>query len=228
MASGIFFVFVLFTAISMASCASKATSTNATAVGNVSLPAFMMRRAVSGIYVITWKLKLKSNATEQMMLKKYTFINTRLRLIPPILRLGIVSAGSVNCRTMSVQDRFNVLYRQFSAFIDPVKLACQFHFVPVGSKNYDLFKSWSYTRINLHQTVVELHKILTMRNMTIPTVNKVSESSMNNMTESFLIRLQKNNLGVPPTDTNVKIYRNYIIVSTLRSMIVRLQSCIPT
>lgn len=151
--------------------------------------------------------------------------NKRLKGLLMDVRMHL--RATVNAlRRMQKKDNLSIAFIQLYNFIRPLYLAysCE---EAKGSQHKVLARVLKDTSFHLNNTVWRLRREIKKTGSSIPTVQHISEASFDHYTTTYLqAMVNMKRVSLTLTDNVVKIYRNYVILYTLKDVLIDVLTCI--
>lgn len=159
----------------------------------------------------------RANATKEMLtVHKFIASNWDLKETP--LRFG--EAHTQICSSnMKKSDRLSIALIQLHNFIRPLYLAYSLE-ESKGSQHKSLARALWDTSSLLNYTVQSVKTEIRRNEYQMPTTQHLSKVQMNHYTRDYLqAMVEQNRLSITITEDVVEIYRNYVILYTLKDVI---------
>ncbi|PFX11257.1 hypothetical protein AWC38_SpisGene25130 [Stylophora pistillata] len=159
------------------------------------------------------------------MLKFYQFIASNWDLKETPLALGVADTP-VCSPSLEKNDNLSIAFIQLYNFIHPLYLAYSYEEAK-GSQHKVLASALRDTSFHLNTTVWGVRREIKKTGSSIPTVQHISEASLDHHTKTYLQAMVNNKrVSLTITDDVVKTYRNYVILYTLKDVLTDVLPCI--
>ncbi|PFX32621.1 hypothetical protein AWC38_SpisGene2557 [Stylophora pistillata] len=166
----------------------------------------------------------RANTTKEM-LKVYQFIASNWDLKETPLALGVADTP-VCSSSLQKKDNLSIAFMQLHNFIHPLYLAYSIEEVK-GSQHKVLASALRDTSFHLNNTVWRVRRAIKKAGSSIPTVQHISEASLDHHTRTYLqAMVNSKRVTLTITDDVVKTYRNYVILYTLKDVLIDALTCV--